>query len=93
MPHRQLYLAAYDVREPTRLANALQLVREYATGGQKSVHEIFLTPAERHTLLANMSHLLNQVDRFLLLRLDPRADVQTLGNADMPEDPDFFYLG
>ena len=93
MAHRQLYLAAYDVREPGRLARALRLVREYATGGQKSVHEIFLTPAERHALLKEMRALLTQVDRFLLLRLDPRADVQTLGNAQAPVDPDFFYLG
>lgn len=46
MSERQLHLAAYDVREPSRLAAALQLVRAYATGGQKSVYEIFLTLAE-----------------------------------------------
>lgn len=40
---RALYLAAYDVAEPGRLAAALDLVRGYSTGGQKSVHEIYLT--------------------------------------------------
>jgi len=93
MPHRDLHLACYDVAEPYRLSKALKLARRYATGGQKSAHELFLTPAERDTLVADMRALLDlATDRFLLLRLDPRSRVHTLGRAVQPVDPDYFYV-
>ncbi len=94
MPARDLYLAAYDMSEPRRLAAALKLTRAYATGGQKSVHELFLTPAERTKLVEDMSVLLDlDTDRFLLVKLDPRSRVHTLGKAIAPVDPDYFYVG
>ena len=94
VPQRDFYLAAYDVAHPRRLAAALALVRGYATGGQKSVHEIFLTRGERHELLHAMALLLDEdKDRFFLLRLDPRARSYALGVAARPADPDFFYVG
>ena len=65
MPARDLYLAAYDISEPRRLAAALKIVRAYATGGQKSLHEIFLTTAERRVLVEDMSVLVDtRTDRF-----------------------------
>ena len=54
MPERDFFLAAYDVAHPRRRAAALKLARGYATGGQRSVHECFLTPAERGELLLNL---------------------------------------
>lgn len=94
MPQRDLHLAAYDIAEPCRLSAALKLTRAYATGGQKSVHELFLTPAERETLVADMAGLIDKAtDRFLLLKLDPRSRVHTLGKAVAPADPDYFYVG
>lgn len=94
MTQRFLHLACYDVSEPRRLSAALKLARVYATGGQKSVHELFLTLAERTTLVEDMSALLDlDTDRFLLLRLDPRSRVHTLGKAVTPADPDYFYIG
>ena len=94
MPQRDLHLAAYDIAEPRRLTAALKLTRAYATGGQKSVHELFLTPAEREQLVANMEALIDKnTDRFLLLKLDPRSRVHTLGRAVAPADPDYFYVG
>lgn len=94
MSDRDFYLAAYDVAEPRRLAAALDLVRGYATGGQKSVHEVFLSVGERSDLLRGMMLVLDETtDRFLLLRLDPRARCHTLGVATAPVDPDFFYVG
>lgn len=73
---------------------ALALVRSYATGGQKSVHEVFLTRAERFELLHNMALLLDEdEDRFFLLRLDPSARTYALGVAAQPADPDYFYVG
>lgn len=94
MPQRDLHLACYDITEPRRLVAALKLARCYATGGQKSAHELFLTPAERDTLVRDMGALIDPgSDRFLLLRLDPRSRVYTLGKAVAPADPDYFYVG
>lgn len=94
MNQRLLHLACYDIAEPRRLIAALKLTRVYATGGQKSVHELFLTPAERTALVEDMSALINlDTDRFWLLRLDPRSCVHTLGKAIQPADPDYFYIG
>ncbi len=94
MTQRLLHLACYDVAEPHRLIAALKLARVYATGGQKSVHELYLTVAERITLIDDMRALLDlSTDRFLLLRLDPRSRVHTLGKAVQPADPDYFYVG
>lgn len=94
MPSRHLYLAAYDVSDPSRLARALHLVRAYASGGQKSVHEVHLTPAERQHLLEDMEALIDPAeDRFMLIRLDPRAKVETLGKAVPPSDAACLYFG
>jgi len=92
METRSLYLACYDVREPRRLRAALHLVKGYATGGQKSVHECFLTDGEKADLLHDMAYVLEEEDSFLLLRLDPRARVLTLGKAIEPADEPYFYL-
>ena len=94
MPQRALHLAAYDISEPRRLVAALKLMRAFATGGQKSVHELYLTPAERQSMVEDMGVLMDlETDRFLLLRLDTRSRVHTLGKAVTPSDPDFFYVG
>jgi CRISPR-associated protein Cas2 len=94
MSDRDLYIAAYDIRSHRRLCAALKLVKAYATGGQKSVFECFLTPGERRRLLGDMREVIEpEEDRFLLIRLDPRSRVHTLGIAVEPEDPPFFYHG
>jgi CRISPR-associated protein Cas2 len=94
METRSLYLAAYDVRDPSRLRAALDLVKGYSTGGQKSVHECFLTAGERARLLRDIERVLEEAeDSFLLLRLDPRARVLTLGKAIEPMDAPYFHLG
>jgi len=91
---RTPYLLAYDVSDPRRLRGALKLARGYATGGQRSVHECFLTGAERRALLAAYDELLDfDSDRLLLLRLDPRSRTYALGTAMPPADPGYFYLG
>ena len=94
MTARDLHLAAYDISDPRRLCAALKLTRTYATSGQKSVHELFLTPAERRGLVEQMAALIAlDTDRFLLLKLEPRSRVHTLGKAIAPADPEYFYVG
>lgn len=91
---RRLYVAAYDISAPRRLRAALHVLKGYATGGQKSVFECFLTPAERARLLEEIGEVIEtSEDSFILLRLDPRSDVRTLGIAVPPTDPPFFYHG
>ncbi len=94
MSKRVLYIAAYDVSDATRLRHALHVVKNYATGGQKSVYECFLTPGERKELLSRVTGVLEpEDDRFLLIRLESRSKVQTLGIAIEPGDPAFYYVG
>lgn len=91
--HRHLYLAAYDIADDRRRTGALKLLRAYATGGQKSVHEVWLTPVDKREVLADMACILGDDDRFLLLRLDPRSRVHVIGRGEAPADPDYFYIG
>jgi CRISPR-associated protein Cas2 len=94
MTARTLYIAGYDIADAKRLRLALAVLKEFSTGGQKSVFECFLTPAERQELLSRVSCILdNQEDRFLLIRLDPRAEVRTFGKAVVPENPPYFIIG
>lgn len=94
MADRDLYLAAYDVADNRRLSQALHTVRAFATGGQKSVHEVFLTAGEKGELLKSITGLLDHTeDRFFLLRLDPRAKCHALGIAIPPSDASYFYVG
>ncbi len=91
---RHLHLACYDISHPRRLAAALKLARKYATGGQRSVHELFLSPGEHRALVEEISLLIEPTtDRFFLLRLDPRSRVFTVGLASPPTNPDYFYVG
>lgn len=94
MRQRSLYIAAYDVTDDKRLRRALHVVKDYATGGQKSVYECFLTDRERKELLGRVAGVLDEAqDRFMLVRLESHANIHTLGIAVQPQDPAFFYVG
>ncbi len=94
MSQRILYLAAYDISAPDRLRRALEILRDYATGGQKSVFECFLTPAERKELLQRVDEVIDEEeDRFFLIPLSRQAKTRTLGSGEKPVESKFFYLG
>lgn len=94
MPQRPLYLAAYDVSCPKRLAQALRVLKGYACGGQKSVFECYLAAPERAELLDEVTEVIDPTDdRFLLLPLAVGRPLITLGVAVAPEDAEFFYVG
>lgn len=94
MSHRKLFIAAYDIRDPKRLRKTLKVVRAYASGGQKSVFECFLSAAERRELLAEVGSVIDRdEDSFFLLRLDGCGQVITLGKAVPPQDGSFYYVG
>lgn len=90
---RRLYLAAYDISHPRRLRAALHLVKGYATGGQKSAYECWLTESDREDLLHDMALVLDErTDRFILISLDPRATTLSLGKGQAPADAELFFL-
>jgi CRISPR-associated protein Cas2 len=94
MTNRQLYLEAYDISCNRRLRKALYVLRSYASGGQKSVFECFLTPAEQEQLLEEIGRVIDpDEDRFILLRLAGAKHIRTLGKAVLPQDGSFFYVG
>lgn len=94
MTQRTLFIAAYDIAAPDRLRAALKVLRDYSTGGQKSVFECFLSDVEKRALLTEVAAVIDaEEDRFLLMRLEPRVKVVTLGIAVAPVDPDFYYVG
>ena len=93
MSKRTLYIAAYDISDPERLRDALFVLKGYASGGQKSVFECFLTDSEKASLLEAIQTAMDIAeDRFFLVRLDPRMQVRVMGIAVQPADPDFFYI-
>ena len=94
MPQRQLFLAAYDVRESKRLQKALHVLRDYTCGGQKSVFECYLTIAERKRLISRVLGVIDESeDFFLIVPLRQSAPVKTIGTATPPADDNFLYIG
>ena len=94
MTRRALYIVAYDVAKPSRLRKVRQTVKRFATGGQKSVFECFLTPSERDELLAEAGAIIDEdEDRLMLFRVEERAQPVLLGTATQAVDPDFIYVG
>ena len=79
---RTLYLVAYDVCDPKRLSRVGRYFHSYRVAGQKSVPEIWVTPAELQRIRADMGRLLDpEADRLQLIALDPRMRRRCLGQA------------
>jgi CRISPR-associated protein Cas2 len=94
MAKRSLWLVAYDVRDPRRLREALEVVKAWSTGGQKSVHECWLTAAELTGLRCNLAAVIEpREDSLVLISPDPSRRVRTLGVARSPRDEAFFFVG
>jgi CRISPR-associated protein Cas2 len=90
MTQRQLYLAAYDISSNRRLRKALHVLRGYASGGQKSVFECYLTDVEKSCLLKSIDP---NEDRFIVLKLSGGSHIHMLGKAVLPQDGSFYYVG
>ena len=79
---RTLYLTAYDVADPHRLRRVYRYLSAYRVGGQQSVPEIWVTPAELQRIRADLSDLLNSgEDRLHIFSLDPRMKVICVGHG------------
>ncbi len=91
---RDLYLVAYDIRDPRRLRRVHRVVVGHATGGQKSAFECFLTEAERNRLAGELAAVMDlSEDRAHIIRLRRNCRVITLGVAVPPQDPVFYFVG
>lgn len=79
---RTLYLVAYDIPCNRRRRQLHRYLQTWRVAGQKSVPELWLTPAELQRLRQDLGLLLEpQQDRFQLLALDPRLQPNTIGTA------------
>lgn len=91
---RQLYLVAYDVRDPKRLRRTHHVLKDFACGGQKSAFECYLSQIERNELIARtQQHMELAEDALLIIRLNAPDSVITLGKAVKPADEHYTYLG
>ena len=91
---RNLYIVAYDIADPKRLRKLHRIVKQYATGGQKSAFECFLTSTERAELVKRGCLVINKKeDRFALLPVELRGQSILKGIALPAADPDFYYVG
>jgi len=79
---RTLYLVAYDVCQPRRLARVTRYFNSYRVAGQKSVPEIWVTPSELALIQADVARLLDEADdRLQVIALDPRMRPRCMGQA------------
>lgn len=91
---RQRFIAAYDIRDSSRLARVRRAVRSHSTGGQKSVHECWLTRKEAELLHQDIGAIIDeQQDSVVLVPVDALAMDSRLGNAPGALNPDFIYVG
>ena len=91
---RQLHLISYDISANKSRNRALRAIRGNAIGGQKSVYECWLDVGELTSVRDEIEELIDDAtDRVLILRLDPRAAVYTLGVGTPPTDGELFYQG
>ncbi len=80
---RTLHLVAYDICNPRRLARVCRYFKRYRVSGQKSVPEIWVTPAELRSIQADIKELIDPAaDRVQLIALDPRMTPTCMGQAD-----------
>ncbi len=93
MPKRNLYLVAYDITESSRRARALKVCKGHGLGGQKSVHECWLSRSEQRELQTSFMQIIDaDTDRFAIIRFESRTQIFVLGRGREPETPPFFYV-
>jgi CRISPR/Cas system-associated endoribonuclease Cas2 len=90
---RDLVLLAYDIACDRQRARTLDAVRGFGIDSQLSVHECRFTAGERREIWHRLRALVDQDDRLLLLVLDPRSRIETLGTPRSPLDPALHYVG
>ena len=86
---RTLYLVAYDVcGDARRLARVGRYLRSYRVAGQKSVPEIWVTPAELRTISAAMAHSVQALRQQVGPHDDAPGQQPAHAEADHADDDD-----
>ncbi len=81
-PDRTLYLVAYDIADPKRLARVHRYLLGWKVGGQKSFYECWLTRAELGTVMRELGELIDaDNDRVHIFQLDERMRPRCYGVA------------
>lgn len=81
-PHRTLYLVAYDIADPRRLARVHRYLLGWYVGGQKSFYECWLTRAELAQVIRDLGRLIVPTDdRVHIFQLDSRMAPKCFGVA------------
>lgn len=89
-PARSLYLVAYDVADPRRLARVHRFLLGWKVGGQKSFYECWLTRGDLGQVLAGLQQLIDpEADRVHVFQLDPRMKPKCFGVATTFAEPLF----
>lgn len=89
---RTLYLVAYDVCHPSRLQKVCRYLTGFKVGGQKSVFEIWVTPAEIRQIRSHLDRMMDpDEDRLHIFALETRMQPRCFGVAT-PFDKNFFYI-
>ncbi len=93
MPQRKLYLVAYDVADSSRLRRMLYVIKDYATGGQKSAYECYLSNSEKREMISRVKVELNiSDDRFACIEVKESSTPKTLGKAVPPQNLGYFLI-
>ena len=91
---RQLHLVGYDISGNATRRRVLSAIKGNAIGGQKSAYECWLDSRELSGVREEIGNQIDDAcDRVIIVRLDPRAVVHTLGVAIPPADGALFYQG
>ena len=87
---RHLYVVGYDIADKARRRRAFAAIRGYVAGGQKSLHECWMTTGEATAALQAVRSIIDhEQDRAILIRLGPSAWVLTRGRAVPPAEYDW----
>jgi len=90
MTGRNVYLVAYDVRDPKRLRKIHRALRGFGGTLQFSIFHCELTPKEKQLLIGDVSDIIHHhEDRVLLVDVGPRDGrakraIEILGSQHLP---------
>lgn len=92
MSNRHLYLISYDIAHTRRLYRVHKAMKAYASGGQKSCYECWMTEHEITILKQELSGLMDrEEDRIHIFQLDQRMHIELIGCAQ-PARTEIFML-
>lgn len=90
---RTLYLIAYDVSDNATRARVCRYLKSYRVSGQKSVPEIWVTPAELVLIQRDLDNEIDAAtDRIQLFPLDPRMHTECRGKGTSFRKPHFLVV-